>query len=247
MDGVFTDQPYFANVQYAELMDFCYVWLRLGLKDRHRQLRGETTRSASELTGNVTMGRDLAHFADGLSSIYVRYSVALKKGAPFVFTYHHNELSAYAPLVVAVLDAGMTCTAVLPAPAEMGSSLHINGTGSSVLDSVFVCRRGSEVSKETFAPEKMGAALVKDCGEMQAGGVRVSAGDVRCLANGRLTQLAIGALRERWDADHEIEERLARATELLESLSAELQARLAADAILYQLPTRPTQQSLTLF
>lgn len=28
LDGVFTDPPYFENVQYAELMDFCYVWLR---------------------------------------------------------------------------------------------------------------------------------------------------------------------------------------------------------------------------
>ena len=28
LDGVFTDPPYFGNVQYGELMDFCYVWLR---------------------------------------------------------------------------------------------------------------------------------------------------------------------------------------------------------------------------
>ena len=247
LDGVFTDPPYFANVQYAELMDFCYVWLRLGLKDRHREFRGETTRSASELTGNVTMGRDLAHFAAGLSSIYTRYAAALKTGAPFVFTYHHNELTAYAPLVVAVLDAGMACTAVLPAPAEMGASLHINGTGSSVLDSVFICRRGADVPKEALAAKEIGAGLVSDCEEMQAGGVRVSAGDVRCLANGRLTQLAVEMLHEQWDAAREIEERLARATETLESLSAELREGLSADAVLSQLPTRPPQQLLALF
>jgi adenine-specific DNA methylase len=247
LDGVFTDPPYFANVQYAELMDFCYVWLRLGLKDRHVQFRGETTRSASELTGNVTMGRDLAHFAEGLSAIYAHYAAALKAGAPFVFTYHHNELSAYAPLVVAVLAAGMTCTAVLPAPAEMGASLHINGTGSSVLDSVFVCRRSSEVPDKAVAPEEIGAALVNDCTEMQAGGVRVSAGDVRCLANGRLTQVAIGVLGEQWDSNRNIEERLARATEMLESLGAELQAGFLPETVLAQLPSRPPQQSLALF
>src|SRR5690606_35156265 len=28
LDAVFTDPPYFGNVQYGELMDFCYVWLR---------------------------------------------------------------------------------------------------------------------------------------------------------------------------------------------------------------------------
>ena len=26
LDAVFTDPPYFGNVQYGELMDFCYVW-----------------------------------------------------------------------------------------------------------------------------------------------------------------------------------------------------------------------------
>ena len=28
LDAVFTDPPYFGNVQYGELMDFCFVWLR---------------------------------------------------------------------------------------------------------------------------------------------------------------------------------------------------------------------------
>ena len=28
LDAVFTDPPYFGNIQYAELMDFCYVWLK---------------------------------------------------------------------------------------------------------------------------------------------------------------------------------------------------------------------------
>jgi len=162
--------------------------------------------------------------------------------ASFVSTLRRSFFA----VVVAVLDAAMTCTAVLPAPAEMGASLHINGTGSSVLDSVFVCRRSSEVPGEAFAPEEFGAALVNDCREMQAGGVRVSAGDVRCLANGRLTQLAIGVLGEQWDADREVEERLARATGVLESLRGELQAQLLPEAILSKLPARIAPESLTL-
>ena len=35
LDAVLTDPPYFGNVQYAELIDFCYVWLR--------KLTGQTT------------------------------------------------------------------------------------------------------------------------------------------------------------------------------------------------------------
>lgn len=35
VDAVITDPPYFDNVQYSELADFIYVWLRLGLKDKY--------------------------------------------------------------------------------------------------------------------------------------------------------------------------------------------------------------------
>ncbi len=37
LDAVFTDPPYYGNVQYAELMDFCYVWLK--------RLVGQTSQS----------------------------------------------------------------------------------------------------------------------------------------------------------------------------------------------------------
>ena len=65
-DAVFTDPPYFGNVQYAELMDFCFVWLRKLAGLPHGEFDGLSTRHANELTGNVSMGRDLAHFTEGL-------------------------------------------------------------------------------------------------------------------------------------------------------------------------------------
>ena len=141
LDGVCTDPPYFDNVQYAELMDFCYVWLRLALEKEFEAFKAASTKTFEELTGNEVMGRGLDHFTSGLSRVFCHYSGALKPGAPFVFTFHHNDPTAYIPIIVAVLDAGLDCTVTLPAPAEMGASLHIARTKSSVLDSVFVCRK----------------------------------------------------------------------------------------------------------
>lgn len=48
LDGVFTDPPYFDMVQYAELMDFCYVWLRKFMGGRV-EFAPETTRTDDEL------------------------------------------------------------------------------------------------------------------------------------------------------------------------------------------------------
>lgn len=140
LDAVFTDPPYFGNVQYGELMDFCYVWLRRLVGDDAEGFDRQSTRSPAELTGNVTSARGLDHFTEGLARAYSRMSRALKPGAPLAFTYHHNKLEAYCAVGVAILNSGLTCSASLPCPGEMGGSIHIHGTSSSVVDTVFVCR-----------------------------------------------------------------------------------------------------------
>ena len=233
LDGVFTDPPYFANVQYAELMDFCFAWLRLGLRKEHPEFRRKTTRSASELTGNVTLGRGLGHFTKGLSEIFRHYASALKPEAPFVFTYHHNDPMAYSPLVVAILDAGLDCTATLPAAAEMSASLHIADTGSSVLDSVFVCRSAAYARARSRARiehgKSCGASLAEDADQMRAAGLRITRGDLRCLAAGHVARLAVNELAATWDRSKRLEQRMASAQDELKRIAghADLEALIA--------------------
>jgi len=214
LDGVFTDPPYFANVQYAELMDFCYVWLRRGLGNDLPAFRAESTRSKWELTGNETLGRDLAHFTHGLSEVFRHYSAALKPSAPFVFTYHHNDPAAYIPVAVAILDADLNCSATLPAVAEMSASIHILGTASSVLDTIFVCRRDPEVKQGT----NIELLLAQDSRTMRRANVRLSRGDLRCLFAGHLARLAINRLRRRWSKSRPLVERMAAARQEVKEL-----------------------------
>jgi hypothetical protein len=53
----------------------------------------------------------------------------------------YNDLSSYAALVVAVLDAGLVPTTTLVCPSEMRGSIHINSADSSRVDSIFVLRK----------------------------------------------------------------------------------------------------------
>lgn len=236
LDGVFTDPPYFANVQYAELMDFCYVWLKQGLERECAEFAPSTTRAAAELTGNTTLGRDLEHFTEGLSRVFARFAGALKDGAPFVFTYHHNQIEAYAPIVVALLDAGLLCTAVLPAPAEMSASLHINNTDSSILDSVFVARTTWERIPPLPPQEELEALLGENLTEVAYGGVRPTLGDARCLTSGHIARLCVQALRVEWDAGVPLKERMASVQQTLVNLGR----RYDAD----QLPARAQTAAL---
>lgn len=205
-------------MQYAELMDFCYAWLRLAIGSEFEAFRLPTTRTLEELTGNDTMGRGLRHFTSGLSRIFCHYAAALKPGAPFVFTFHHNDPRAYVPLVVAILDAGMDCTATLPAPAEMSASLHIARTKSSVLDSVFVCRKVA-VGKDI---EPVKERLEKDIAALNKAGLRLVEGDIRCLAAGHVARVAINRLKGQWDVVRSLHERMGAADELLMSISDEV-------------------------
>lgn len=225
LDGVFTDPPYFDNVQYAELIDFCFAWLRLGLADDVEAFEAISTRSPSELTGNETLGRGLEHFTNGLSEVFSHFSGALKAGAPFVFTYHHNDPVAYVPLVVAILDAGIECVATLPAAAEMAASLHISGTNSSVLDTVFVCRKPSQRVQRRpqmelpFLAADCASLVAKDLEQMRSAGVKVGIGDERCLLAGHIARTAIGALSTSWSREAPLESRIATAREKLRGLS----------------------------
>jgi adenine-specific DNA methylase len=227
LDGIFTDPPYFANVQYAELMDFCYIWLRLGIANEEPAFRQKSTRNPGELTGNETMGRDIGHFTEGLSKIFRHYSRALKENAPLVFTYHHNDPYAYIPIVVAILDAGLDCTATLPAVAEMSASLHILGTGSSVLDTVFVCR-GTSANKRGFDWRKQ---LRKDARDMQRAAVSVTKGDLRCLLAGHWARLAVNQLRPEWREEWT----LARKMQGAQSFFANFKARAVPETIVSEI------------
>ena len=240
LDAVFTDPPYFGNVQYGELMDFCYVWLRRIAGDKAEGFWRPSTRAEEELTGNVTQSRGLAHFTIGLSRIYRHMADALKSGGPFVFTYHHNKIDAYYAIGVAVLDAGLTCSASFPCPAEMGGSIHIHGTASSIVDTVFVCRNTGYVPRcWLFASGNELAHIVAgDLAQVSEAGRKPTAGDTRCIIFGHLTRMAIWNLRREWDAalsvDEKIERfagavhRLADPEELLGKIAAVPQARAAA-------------------
>jgi adenine-specific DNA methylase len=222
LDAVFTDPPYFGNVQYAELMDFCYVWLRRLVPALDTAFAPISTRNADELTGNITLRRGIECFTSGLSAVYAKMARALKAGGPLAFTFHHNSLEAYGCIAVAILDSGLTCSASIPAPAEMGGSIHITGTGSSIIDTVFICRSTGRVRRASLAGDTVALAGVaqRDVDQLLLGGVKATPGDIRCIIAGHLTRLAIWHLRDQWETSAPISDRLERVTKWVSRFGA---------------------------
>jgi len=248
VDAVITDPPYYDNVQYAELMDFCYVWLRRLINGEFSEFQAESTRSAAELTGNRTAGRDLLDFTGGLSSVYTTSARALKPGGLFAFTYHHNNPSAYLPVVVALLDAGLVATASIPCPAEMAASLHIARTGSSVVDSIICSRKASDdVQKKDMSLLEIPELLQKQHDALTYGGVEPTDGDLRCMVLGLLTVYAVNRLSDSWVLSIAIADRLALASRFMENAIDQLGGMDSLIRVEKPTETHPSPPQLVLF
>jgi hypothetical protein len=146
-----------------------------------------------------------------MSRVFRKLAKVLKPGAPLAFTYHHNQLDAYLPVAVAMLDAGLVCSASLPCPAEMGASIHINGTTSSIVDTVFVCRSTGRFPRRWLAdtPAALAKVVAEDLALLQQGQVKPTQGDTRCIIFGHMSRLAVWNLRHGWSAHQSTAARMA--------------------------------------
>ena len=192
-------------------MDFCYVWLAALWVSRPK---GSTVINSRCRRANWQRheGRGLDHFTEGLPESILAMAAALKPGAPLAFTYHHNKLEAYHAVGVAILDAGLTCSASLPCPAEMGGSIHIHGTASSIVDTVFVCRYNGRVPRRWLftSVEELVVIVASDLANLSKGGCKPTGGDTRCIAFGHLTRMAVWNLRKDWNCRMTTDKKLAR-------------------------------------
>jgi adenine-specific DNA methylase len=215
VDLVLTDPPYFGNVQYAELMDFCYAWLRRLTPDTGF-FDATHAKTDADAVGSVrTLG--LVAFAEWLSVIYRAGAQALKPGSAFAFTYHHNDLDAYAPLIVACLDAGLVPTKVFACPSEMRASTHIFGRNAATTDAVFVLRKPPlPKAVVEVEPDLNPARFVsRRVSALQRAGLSVSAADRACLGHAALAVRAMARLREGWDSEQPLDERFSAAAAAL--------------------------------
>jgi adenine-specific DNA methylase len=226
VDLVLTDPPYFANVQYSELMDFCYAWLRRLMPEVSFFAR-PTSKSEDEVTDNVTAGRGIEAFAERLSEVYRAAAHALRPGAPFVFTYHHNDLRSYASLVVAVLDAGLVPTTTLVCPSEMRGSIHINSADSSRVDTVFVLRK-PPVGVRGDRIASLNERLVEHVQNLVDAGLAVTDGDRRCIRHGLLAESAVRVLAPAWIPAAPIETRMETARQALLALAQDAEDDISA-------------------
>jgi adenine-specific DNA methylase len=141
IDFIVTDPPYSGNVNYSELADFFYVWLRLILSKSYPQFSPEMTPKAEEIIENPTRGKTSADYEQGLTEVWRKCNKHLKDDGLMVFTFHHSEGSAWEALLRSLCNSGFVIEAIYPIHSESESSLHLLEKQAISYDLIHICRR----------------------------------------------------------------------------------------------------------
>ena len=142
VDAVITDPPYYDSVQYSELADFFYVWLKQGLEEDYPDIfETESAVSPAEAVGNRTRKKSLEDYQHLLEGVFSESYRMLKDDGVLAFTFHHKDPDAWGAVLSALADAGYRVVQTYPVRGENRLSVHIKDQRAVLLDSVIVCRK----------------------------------------------------------------------------------------------------------
>lgn len=162
VDAVITDPPYYDNVMYAELADFFYVWLRLGLKDYYDTFRPLYISKSAEIIVNPRAGKEHEDYIKLLSNVFEECHRVLKDDGIMALTYHHKKPETWAAILEAILKPGFYIVATYPVYSEMSVSTHIRAKGAREFDTIVVARKRKLQDSGTKESEPISWENLKD-------------------------------------------------------------------------------------
>lgn len=179
------DPPYGANVMYAELSDFFYVWLK---RTAGIIFPDSFTRKLTDKFGEAVANR--AHFkgqkgsarlADEsyrskMEGIFAECHRVLKNDGIMTVMFTHKDTGAWDALAMSLMDAGFVITASWPVNTEASDSLHIKDKAAANSTIFLVCRPRGEVPDEKLYWEDVEPEVAKAVrarvGEFQEAGIQ---------------------------------------------------------------------------
>lgn len=144
-DLVVTDPPYYGNVNYGELSDYFYVWMRLSIGDLYPEaFSGELAPKEREIVVNKTRGCDEGCFERRLSAVFENLRYVLREDGLLVVVYGHRSFEGLRAMFRGAFDAGFMVTALWSFASEMPRSLHIVGKAAVRSNMAVVFRHRQE-------------------------------------------------------------------------------------------------------
>jgi len=162
---VATDPPYFAQIGYADLSDYFYVWLRRALADVHPDLFATvaTPKSDELIAAPYRHGgskvQATKYFVEGFTEAFQSLATASAPGLPMLVVYAHRQeesdgdgvatSTAWDAMLSAILAAGLRIVGTWPIHATTSNRQIGQGTNALASYMVLVCRPQESRAKST--------------------------------------------------------------------------------------------------
>ena len=151
---IVTDPPYYANIGYADLSDFFYIWHRQGLRDIYPELyAGMLTPKTEEAVAAPRFDDPRQHFEDGLNKTLTLMRQRCTDDYPSSIFYAYKQQeeerggqtsTGWETMLNALVKSGFHIIGTWPMRTELSNrprSLGSNALASSV---ILVCRSRPE-------------------------------------------------------------------------------------------------------
>jgi putative DNA methylase len=151
VDLVITDPPFGGLIQYSELSDFFYVWLRLVLRKKYPDVyAGEYAPKTLEAVANKFREPEDPNgfYQRLLTQCWREAHRILKPSGILAFTFHHSEDEPWVAVLESLFDAGYYLEATYPIRADetKGDNAEF-GAQKIEYDIIHVCRKRTEEPK----------------------------------------------------------------------------------------------------
>jgi putative DNA methylase len=159
VDAVVMDPPYGANVMYAELSDFFYVWLKRTaglvapelftrhLTDKQSEAVANKSHFKGQKGADALANRD---YQEKMAAIFAECRRVLKPNGIMTVMFTHKDTGAWDALAKGLIEAGFIITASWPVNTEAEGSLHIKDKAAANSTIFLVCRpRPADQGDET--------------------------------------------------------------------------------------------------
>lgn len=157
VQAVVVDPPYADNVQYSELADFFYVWLKRTQGHRRPNwFASELCDNAQEAVTNdarfrksnrtVAEAKQLAgeHYQKLMQDVFSEAHRVLVEDGVLTVMFMHKKQEAWESLFESLIAAGFQITAAWPVRTDSQHSLHIANKNSAQSTVMLVCRKRTE-------------------------------------------------------------------------------------------------------
>jgi len=161
-DIIITDPPYYDAINYADLTDFFYVWLKrsseglsssvdtafknlLSPKWDHEKEDGELIDDPSRFSGDKSQSK-LA-YEEGMSRAFQACFKSLNSEGRLVVVFAHKHPDAWETLVSAIIRAGFVVDGSWPIQTEMGNRTRALSSAALSSSVWLVCKKRSATTR----------------------------------------------------------------------------------------------------